>query len=94
MLDRIGWKIGSGVVAVVAGIAARALLTRLWEAVGSTEPPLNPADRRLGWPEALSWAVAAGVAAGVARVVGRRLAAAGWQQAVGEPPPGMEAPAG
>lgn len=90
MVGNVGWRIISGGAAIVAGMAARAVVSRAWDAAGPTSSPVNPADRRLSWRVALTWALAAGVAAGVARVVGRRAAAAGWEQATGSAPPGVE----
>ena len=78
-------------MAIGGGVVTR----RLLQALGSKfvpsdhEPPLNPADRRISWPEALIWAVAAGVGAGLGRLVAERAAAAGWEAATGSAPPGI-----
>lgn len=73
--------------ATLAAIGARKLLAAAWP--GRRQPPLNPADRRIDWGEALAWAIASGIGAGVARTVSRRLAATGWERATGETPPGV-----
>lgn len=79
-----GVSAGAG---LVAAMVAKKVVSAMWR--GDNDPPLNPADRRVSWREALSWAVAAGVGAGVARVVAVRGAAAGWEHATGAPPPGV-----
>lgn len=86
------WKVVSTASGLAVGVAVRALLNKVWGAVSPSElePPLNPADRRITWPEALAWAAAAGAGVGVARLVSDRLAATGWQLATGEPPPGVD----
>jgi hypothetical protein len=90
--SRIGWKVVSTVSGLLAGVITRQLLTLAWRRVGPSdlEPPLNPADRRVGWGEAITWSVAAAVGVGVARVVSDRMAASAWELATGEPPPGVE----
>lgn len=86
------WRVASGASGVVAGIATRRVLAMAWSALARSdhEPPLNPADRRITWPEAMTWAVAAGAGVGVAQLVGQRLAATGWELATGDAPPGVD----
>jgi hypothetical protein len=84
----ITFKALSAAAGVLAAMLARKLVSALWR--GDTEPPLNPADRRITWREGLTWTIAAGVGAAVARLVALRGAAAGWEMATGEPPPGIE----
>jgi hypothetical protein len=86
------WRVVSGATGLVAGMATRRLLAVAWSSLSPSdhEPPLNPADRRITWPEAVTWAVAAGAGVGVAHLVGQRLAAAGWELATGEAPPGID----
>lgn len=81
------WKIVSLGSGVLAAVGVRKLLAATWP--GPNTPPLNPADRRIGWREALAWGVASGVGAGVSRVVSKRTAAAAWEQATGTTPPGL-----
>lgn len=81
------WKmisLGSG---ALAAVGARKLIALAWP--GSHTPPLNPADRRIRWREALAWGVASGIGAGISRVLSARVAAAGWQRATGTTPPGV-----
>jgi hypothetical protein len=84
----ITFKALSAAAGVLAAMLARKLVSALWR--GDTEPPLNPADRRITWREGLTWTIAAGVGAAVARLVALRGAAAGWEMATGEPPPVIE----
>jgi hypothetical protein len=87
-----GWKATSMLAGIAGTVISRSLLERLWGAVvrAEQEPPLNPADRRVSWAQALTWTVGAGVGVGVARLVSQRLAATGWEAATGSPPPGIE----
>jgi hypothetical protein len=79
----------SGVAGIAAAIAARKIVSAVWPTDADT--PLNPADRRISWPEALTWGIAAAIGAGVARVVAVRGSAAAWQRVTGETPPGVKA---
>ncbi len=72
---------------LLAALAARKIVSALWRS--DTETPLNPADRRTSWQEALTWGLATAVGAGVARVVALRGTATGWEQVTGETPPGV-----
>ena len=85
------WKVLSTVSGLLTGLLVRKILNVLWAKFSPSDhqPPLNPADRRIGWGEAIAWSVSAGAGVGVARVVSDRLAAKGWELAVGEPPPGI-----
>ena len=83
------WNILAGAAAIAGAVAARKVAEGAWRRYGSTEPPVNPADRTVSWGSALGWAVFAGVLAGVARTVGRRGAAAVWEKATGGTPPGI-----
>lgn len=81
------WKVVSLGSGALAAIVVRKLLATVWP--GAHTPPLNPADRRVGWREALAWGIASGVGAGVGRVVSKRTAAAAWQRSTGATPPGL-----
>lgn len=81
------WKLVSLASGALAAIGARKLLAAVWP--GPSTPPLNPADRRVAWSEALAWGVASGVGAGISRVVSKRGAAAAWQRTTGTTPPGL-----
>lgn len=82
------WKIISLGSGVLAAVGVRKLLAALWP--GPSTPPLNPADRRVTWSEALAWGVASGVGAGIGRVVSKRGAAAAWERTTGTTPPGLQ----
>ena len=89
--DQLAWKAVSTLVAILGGLVSRRVLQAAWSrfAPSDHDPPLNPADRRISWPEALIWAVAAGIGAGLGRLVAERAAAAGWEAATGSAPPGI-----
>lgn len=88
-MENFSWKAVSLGAGALAAIGARKLVAAVWP--GSSRPPLNPADRRINWGEALSWAIASGLGAGVARLVSKRTAAKGWEMATGNTPPGVKA---
>lgn len=91
-MEKTIWKavtIGAG---VLAGVLVRKLLNAAWRGARHADPPTDPYQHATSWPEALSWAAASGVGIGVARVMAARGAAAGWQRAMGAPPPGVSAP--
>lgn len=90
--SELAWRAVATSSGILGGLAVRKLLSALWTNMrdDGREPPLNPADRDIGWVDALLWAVAAGVGAGVARLVSQRLAAAGWEAATGSSPPGID----
>ena len=83
----VAYRSLAGVAGIVSAFAARQLVSALWR--GEADPPLNPADRRISWKDALTWAVSAGIGAGVARLVAMRVTAAGWELATGDTPPGV-----
>jgi hypothetical protein len=83
------WNLLVGAASVAAAVSARKLATASWTRFGSTDAPVNPADRDASWRDALMWALFAGSLAGVARVLGRRGAAAMWERATGSSPPGL-----
>jgi Protein of unknown function (DUF4235) len=84
------WRIVSTLIGLGSAMLTRQLLSKLWGRLSSgPEPPLNPADRRISWAQALAWGIAGGVGAGIARTLGERSAAAGWERVVGGAPPGI-----
>lgn len=89
--EKLAWKALSTGAGIAGSLATKQVMKAIWpvSGPGGSEPPLNPADRRIAWPAALQWALAAGVGAGLARLVGQRMAAAGWEAATGSPPPGI-----
>ena len=62
------------------------LVTSGWTAATGKEPPANPEDPEVSWPEAVGWAVASGALIGVARLVATRKAAAYYTKSAGHPP--------
>jgi hypothetical protein len=88
-MKKLTYNALSTVAGIAAAVAARKIVSALWSS--DTETPLNPADRRTSWREALAWGLATAVGAGVARVVALRGAATGWEKMTGETPPGVAA---
>ncbi len=88
-MKRLLWTATASAAGMAAAVAARKLTSAVWP--GSADPPLDPADRKVSWQQALGWAMLSGVSAGVARMVSRRAAAAGWEQAFNESPPSVPA---
>ncbi len=86
-MKRLAWKAIATGASILAAIGTRKTISALWP--GSAEPPVNPADRRIGWGQAAAWAVVSGIGAGLARTISRRVAAGGWEKVVGETPPGV-----
>jgi len=86
-MKKLTYNALSTMAGIAAAIAARKIVSALWRS--DTKPPLNPADRRTSWPEALAWGVATAIGAAVARVVALRGASAGWEKITGEKPPGV-----
>lgn len=83
------WKILGTGGAVVAGIAARNLLTTGWKAATGSAPPTNPEHPDVEWHEAVLWAVLSGAVIGVARMLATRKAAEYYRHSTGHLPPDM-----
>jgi hypothetical protein len=89
-MQQTAWKaLGTGGT-ILAGLAARKLLTAAWMKARKTQPPSNPAAPGTSWGEALAWAAASGLAVAIVRLLAQRGAAAGWQKAMGSLPPGLQ----
>ena len=88
---KVGWRLISTGAGLLAGLAAQRAVSAVWSRATPSRkgPPANPADREVGWGEAVAWSIAAGVGVGVARLISERVAARGWELAVGSPPPGV-----
>jgi Protein of unknown function (DUF4235) len=84
------WKVLGTGGAIVSAAAARKLVTRGWTAATGKEPPANPEDPEVSWPEAVGWAVASGAVVAVARLLATRKAAAYYARSAGHPPKGMQ----
>ena len=87
---KLGWKVFGGLSAVLAGVAARKVLTTVWIKTTCKNPPVNPASAQTTWAEAVGWAALSGTVYGLARVVAQRKAADTWRKASGKLPPGLE----
>ena len=88
-MKKLTYNALSTIAGIGAAVVARKLVSALWRS--DTDTPLNPADRRTSWREALAWGLATAVGAAVARIVALRGAAAGWEKMTGETPPGVAA---
>ncbi len=88
-MKKLTYNALSTVAGIAAAVLARKIVSALWSS--DTDTPLNPADRRTSWQEALAWGLATAIGAGVARVVALRGASAGWEKMTGETPPGIAA---
>jgi hypothetical protein len=86
----MGWRILGGVSAVLAGIAARKVMTKGWHAATGDDPPANPAAPGTQWREAIPFALASGALLGLARMLATRKAADYYAKSTGHLPPGME----
>jgi hypothetical protein len=84
------WKILGTGAAITASTVARKVVTSGWTAATGKEPPANPEDPEVSWPEALGWAVASGAVIGVARLLAARKAAAYYTKSAGHPPKGLQ----
>lgn len=82
----LGWKVLSGLSAVVAGMVARKAIDLVWTKTTGNKPPDNPESPEVALREALLWAVATGVTIGVARMLATRGVAKAWHRATGELP--------
>jgi hypothetical protein len=89
MTDSKLWTVWSSLAGIAAGMATRTLIQKAWTARTGDDPPSNPADPDVAWPQALAWSAALGVGVGVARTIGQRGAAKAWTEATGELPPGF-----
>lgn len=85
-----GWRLLGGLSAILAGIAARKVLTKGWQAATGNNPPANPAAPGTQWREAIPFALASGAAMGLARMFATRKAAGYYRKSTGHLPPGME----
>jgi Protein of unknown function (DUF4235) len=84
------WKVLGTSGAIVAAVVARKLVTSGWTAATGKEPPANPEDPEVAWPEAVGWAVASGAVIAVARLLATRKAAAYYTRSAGHPPKSLQ----
>jgi len=76
--------------AILAGVAAKKVLTAAWVKGTGEDPPANPESPDTTWPQAVGWAVASGAAIGLARMLAARKAAAYYRKSAGHLPPGIQ----
>jgi hypothetical protein len=76
--------------AILAGIAARKVLTAAWRKGTGDDPPANPESPDTTWAQAVVWALASGAAIGLARMLATRKAAEYYRKSSGHLPPGLE----
>ena len=79
------WLLTTGVAAMAASFVTKTLLKKGWNATTGDDPPMNPADTRTSWSEAVTWTLAASVVAGLSQLAARRAASG----ALGGSPPEM-----
>lgn len=84
------WRLFGLLSAIFAGMAARKVLTTVWEKSTGNQPPTNPESPDTTWSEALAWSMASGAAIGVARMLATRKAADYWRRSTGKLPPGLK----
>ncbi len=84
------WRVFGGLSAVLAGMAARKVLTKGWHVVTGDDPPANPQTPGTALREAMGWALLSGAAMGIARMFATRKAADYYQRSTGHLPPGVE----
>jgi hypothetical protein len=79
-----------GVAAGAAALASYAVkkgLEQAWRAAMHEDPPLEPADPRVPWRDAIIWTAASGALLGVGQLLARRATEAGWHRLTGDHPP-------
>jgi hypothetical protein len=84
--ESIARKVYAGVAAVLAGIAARKVVEKLWVKTTGKIPPAEPQSPDVSWQEALGWSVVSGTTVGVARLLATRKASGTWQRVSEEGP--------
>jgi hypothetical protein len=81
------WQVTALGAGALAAAAVRGAAGLVWRRARHDDPPAHPTAKGVGLGEALVWGVALAVGAAVAKVLAERVAAAGWEKAVGSPPP-------
>lgn len=92
-VDGVGamaWKVMGLGSAILAGVAARKVLTTAWRKGTGEDPPANPESPDTTWGQAIAWALASGAAIGLARMLATRKAADYYRKSSGHLPPGLE----
>jgi hypothetical protein len=81
------WKGLAFASGTLSALGVRKVAAAVWRTGRHEEPPTQPAERDVGWRDALIWAISVAVGAAVARVVAERTAAVAWNAATGSAPP-------
>jgi Protein of unknown function (DUF4235) len=89
VVGAIVWKVLGTSSGIVAAAVARRLVASGWTAATGKEPPANPEDPEVSWPEAVGWALASGAVIAVARLLATRKAAVYYTRSAGRPPKGL-----
>jgi hypothetical protein len=84
------WKLMGLLSAVLAGVAARKVLSTAWVKGTGHQPPNNPESPTTTWQEAVAWAAASGALVGLARMLATRKAADYYRKSTGHLPKGLE----
>ncbi|MFP5346968.1 MAG: DUF4235 domain-containing protein [Actinomycetes bacterium] len=84
------WKVLGTGSAIIAGLAARKVITAAWQTGTGSPPPANPESPDTSWKEAVGWAVFSGALVGVARLMATRKAAEYYRKSAGHLPKGLE----
>lgn len=88
MRDETKWTLLVTGATLVAGFAARKVLSRGWSGLGGgTPPPEDPELDETSVGKALLWSMAVAGAAGGARLLARRAAAEIWERTTSDAPP-------
>ncbi|WP_406832605.1 DUF4235 domain-containing protein [Pedococcus sp. KACC 23699] len=75
--------------AVLAGVVANVLVTKIWKKAGK-DSTLDPRDPRTPWRDAVAFAALTGLAAGAAKVLMTRKAAEYYEKSAGHLPQAMQ----
>lgn len=89
-MGSMAWKIIGTGGAILAGVAARKATIVGWKLLTGNEPPANPEDPDVTWPEAIGFATATGIAVGLARLAWNRKAADYYIKSTGERPANLQ----
>lgn len=68
----MGWKITSALAGIAAGLVAKQVIKRSWQAVTGEDAPDSPEDPQLSWGQAIAFAAVSGVVMEVVRTAAAR----------------------
>lgn len=87
LTEKIVWNLYAGALGAVSTIAAKKLITKVWEASTGDEPP-DPNDPETPMMTAVIWSIASGVGVGVTQLVMNRFMQRHWSKGMGNVAPG------